>query len=414
MSEQLQIHQAFSIFCGVVIHPGKQISGLPDENFPEWVAEVEKDESGFRICNLPKFYYGPFVASLFPERCGENNGDEFLQKRKTRFRHKMNLPLILDIRGEECPFTIEYLDIYLFPADISIVAFKLIHTNPDPDRITLVNNHVRFYDRFNEFSSIASLLSKFYGEPVVFAGNKLKVFSYIEHNVTNAGNINQWLYDFGTCSAPGTAEGKFPEFEPSKDYFDQLISDNTISVFSTWKALCLFDTFTVMTQKGFSLPFIWEYSYFSLIYVHSLYVKYFLFDLNKRFHETRKGKVSHLENTFRQFDHHFNLKSISFNFLPQFVYEKVRYGLQIEAEMEILSHNLSEANNREQARKDNRINGFLALLAFLTIFSTLYDGSELLSSIFYKGETSIITSVIILTSAIALFFLAYFLLTRKK
>jgi hypothetical protein len=414
MSEQLQIHQAFSIFCGVLIHPDKQIKGLPDENFSEWVEQVETDQSGFHLSSLPKFYYEPFVASLFPENCGENTGNDFLQKRKTRFRHKVNLPLSLNIRGEECPVVIEYLDIYLFPGDISIAAFKLVHINPDPDKITLVNNHVRFYDRFTEFSSLASLFSKFFGEPVVFAGNKLKVFSYIEHNGTNADKINHWLYDFGTCSPSGTAAGKFPEFEPSKEYFDQLIGENTISVFSTWKALCLFDTFTMMTQKGFSLPFVWEYSYFSLIYVHSLYVKYFLFDLNKRFHESGESRVSHLEKTFRLFDHHFNLKTISFNFLPQLIYEKVRSGLLIEQELEILSRNLSEAHNRAQSRKEGKLRGLLALIALLTIITTLLDGSELIKRLFYSADGEIITGTLILAAAILLFVATYFFLIRKK
>jgi hypothetical protein len=414
MSEQLQIHQAFSIFCGVLIQPGKKINSLPDENFSDWVEQVEKDQSGFLLSNLPKFYYQPFVASMFPERFGNTTGEDFLHKRKTRFRHKLNLELTLSIRGQECPVIIEYLDLYLFPDDISIVAFKVIHLELNPDKITLVNNHIRFYERFPEFSSMASLLEKHFRQPTVFEGNKLKVFSFIEHSETNAEKINQWLYDFGTCSPPGTAAGKFPEFEPSQEYLNELISGNTISVFSTWKALCLFDTFTVMTQKGYSLPFVWEYSYFSLIYLHSLYVKYFLFDLNRRFHESGESRVSHLEKTFRSFDHHFNLKTISFNFLPQLVYEKVRSGLQIEQEMEILSRNLSEAHNRAQSRKEGKLRGLLALIALLTIITTLLDGSELIKRLFYSTDGEIITGTLILAVAILLFVATYFFLIRKK
>ena len=85
----------------------------------------------------------------------------------------------------------------------------------------------------------------------------------------------------------------------SPEYFGRIMGNNRISIYNNWKALALFDTFTML---GHDVPDWlrqnWIDNYFNMIYVSLLFNKLYLFRLNILFRK-RLRKIDRLEREFR-------------------------------------------------------------------------------------------------------------------
>jgi hypothetical protein len=250
------------------------------------------------------------------------------------------------------------------------------------------------------------------GLSLMLFGNKLKSFTLVEMNedMDDAGE-KCLLYDLATCSPVGSASGAVPYFEPTQDYLDKLWDENTVKVFDNWKAMCLFDSFTALFRKGALNRFVWENAYFNLIFLHSLYVKHYLFSINRRFFVENTEKQQ-LEDEFYEFDNYFNFRQISYNFLPQIIYEKIRFGFNIEEELEQMQKGIERANAAENAIQDRRINKVLTIIAFLTVFSVILDASDLIAKLIFESDLAY--QVISGTLGITVLALISVLLFRKR
>jgi hypothetical protein len=311
---------------------------------------------------------------------------------------------------------IEYFDLFFFPGNIAIYAFKCDFGDSTYDDVTLMINHIRGKAP-EEFSFIYDLLGEFNVEKetirrdLIF-GSKLKSFTLVEMGQALEPALeNDLLYDLATCSPIGSASGAETYFQPSDDYKQTLAKENVVSVFDNWKAMCLFDSFTALFRQNAYREFVWENAYFNLIFLHSVYAKHYLFLINRKFFLEEADKQQ-LEDDFYEFDHYFNFRQISYNFLPQIIYEKVRKGFNIEDELSQMQTSIARANAIEQSVQERKINKVLTIIAFLTVFSVILDASDLIDKLIFDSTTPYL--FISLSLAIIIFLMISFLIFRRS
>lgn len=414
--------RAFTIFCGVCEYDEESLSNLKHGDtgeFRRWDFHVnprgQSQEEMLRYLN--NYYYESFISSIFPEysQTEKKYFNEDFAAHTLRLSRPLGIDQVLSIkkRGEtiEQRIGIEYIDLFLFPGNIAFYCFKCDMEGKAYDDITLIDNHIRNNapEEFGFIGESLELLKKGPQNKSLVFGNKLKSFTLVELGQDlDPEQEKGLLYDLATSVPVGSASGEVPYFQPAAEYLDELWENNTVKVFDNWKGMCLFDSFTGLFRKGAFDGFMWENAYFNLIFLHSIYIKHYLFRINKKFYleDTDKQK---LEDEFYEFDKYFNLKQISFNFLPQIIYNKVRYGLDIEDEMTQLQTSIERANNVEKSRRDKSINNVLTVIALLTVFSIIWDLSEWFNKIFFKSDASYIAISVSLTVAVLILLLVFML-----
>lgn len=209
----------------------------------------------------------------------------------------------------------------------------------------------------------------------VDTGAKLKAFQIVSTDYIG----DDLLYELGTMSGIGSVnEGGY--YSPSESYYDSIMKENKVSVFRNWSALALLDTFTVV-GKGLDSDFIWAASYFRMIYVHVLYQKDLLFDINRRFRNPDAVlDAEALVKEVKDIERYYAFPAISYNFLPQLIYEKVKKGLDVDTEREQIHRYVEQEGARQEAERDKasaeaekKLSNAITGLTILTLGSVLYD-----------------------------------------
>jgi hypothetical protein len=419
---QQQCSRAFTIFCGVCEYDEQSLKALREGqtgDFKPWKFHINdknlSEEDILRGFNT--IYYESFISSIFPDysRTEKKYFNEAFASHTLRLTKSIDREYDLKLRqkGEEVvkKIKVDYLDLYLFPGNIAFYCCKCDFSGYTYDDITLLEGHIRNH-AFEELSFISeslSILKKEAHEQWLIFGNKLKSFTMVElAQDLDPEKERNLLYDLATSSPVGSAAGEVPWFQPTGEYLDELWEKNAVNVFDNWKGMCLFDSFTGLFRQGALNPFVWENAYFNLIFLHSIYLKHYLFRINKKFYLEDSNKQK-LEDEFYEFDKYFNLKQISFNFLPQIIYGKIRYGLDIEDELTQLQTSIERANNVEKSRRDKSINNVLTIIALLTVFSIIWDLSEWFNKIFFNSDRSYVTISVSLTIGVSVLLLVFLL-----
>jgi len=171
-----------------------------------------------------------------------------------------------------------------------------------------------------------------------YSGSKFKIYSVFDlPNLKDSYNRDHLLYEIGTSSPIGTVSNN-SRLKPTKEYFDELMK-NKLGVFENYEGLALLDSFTVIGYENYAgldnskyghIPHHqWNRAYFS-IYIFNLYVRYNLFKFNAEF---LSNPVKY-RSKFQMFLNHYNFTHISFNFLPNIIFKKMREAMGIEFEIE--------------------------------------------------------------------------------
>lgn len=423
----LNCKDAMTIFCGVFDYNSNFLdsasrNGL--DGFNTWKFHINSDKiKNDDIIDLFKnVYYGSFIKTIF-------NQEDIKKKIKrnkrnteiTRFTKEINNIYLIEgkttIKKE---VKVLYLDLFVFPKNIAIYSFKCDFSGCTYDELSFLNDYIRD-NALSIFPFINELLlqlkntkdSGFHDY-----GNKLKLFTTVElEQDLSPQQEKELLYDLATCSPVGSASGQVTRMQPSMDYFNSLLTNNGLNIFDNWKGLCLLDSFTVIFRRGCLNNFMWENGYFNLIFLHSIYVKYFLFRMNKRFYLEKTARQK-LVDEFYEFDLKFNLDKISYNFLPQIIYDKTRNGFNINNELSRLKSNIENAYNTEKSRRDKSINEVLTIIAIFTVFSIMWDVTEWINKLSANVHESynlislgVSVSILVL---ISFYFIKNYLRNRKK
>ncbi len=212
------------------------------------------------------------------------------------------------------------------------------------------------------------------GETLIENGNKLKVFQIVstDRKENFSTDTDTLLFEFGTLGKIGGCDNNDPD-SPSQSYIDNVLSGHTLSYFNNWRGLALFDTFTLI---GYSVkPWVldtWKNDYFGLIYIHSLFCKFYLFSLAARFRSDPEQSEA-LEREYHEFERLYTFHRISYNFLPGEIDRAIDKALEISEEKELIAKYISDYNRLREEESGKRLNRILTFLAIVTVFSTVWD-----------------------------------------
>lgn len=369
-----------------------------------WEREI-LEEAEYR--NIGNIYYESFVDSLVEvkqhKQHGVYGGTAHLTMKRDilcKLNHSKLGP-----NGWE--FTVCQLHLFFFPYDICLFAIEIDEKgNCDPNQLTMAHSLLRDVNSYERITGQERILldAPRYIEAIepllkvcevtdnkgkvthtpqytdlAHTGNKLKAFQIIGANEFS----DELLFELGTMSPIGCVKDHIQFFSPSTSYFNEIISNNTISAFQNWKALALFDTFTIIQKDGDDKNlWLWRDSYFRLIYIHAFYQKTLLFVVNNLFRsDAAHGKYATLLQQMKEQEHWYAFTNISYNFLPQMIYKAIDYGLEIASEREQLHHYLVQEADRQESLQERHIGKLLTALTLLAVLSALYDGTSLIREV---------------------------------
>jgi len=419
----LRPKQVYTIFCSAFKYKSTQKKSSNASKLIPWQAHAFQDnqpnhayndETAKKTSQLENDFHNYFYESFAD--CLQGKSFDL----PANLQPAYTLPLNHNTEKRSHKINISYADYFLFPHNIGIVAFKVeYHENITFDDLTLLIHTIRSED--HSWLLFPGEEMPFDVEDPLLNGNKYKAFTVAEHDLEfdEDYSSDHLLFDIGTCSPIGASigKGKNPSLKPTPGYFQQILEENKIAVFDNWSALALFDTFTVL-HKGSLYNYNWETKYFRFLYVITLYVKNYLIELNKVFHDPKDDDS--LENEFYNFDRDFNFDQISYNFLPQVIYEKTRFSQHLDREIEKLKIAIDrdtaikeKIRNEQEAESEKRINTALLIVAFLAVVSAVWDGSEWAATVinFERNQNYSIYSVAFMVVVI---FVIIILLLKKN
>jgi hypothetical protein len=189
-----------------------------------------------------------------------------------------------------------------------------------------------------------------------------------ENSVGDKYCRKELLFELGTNAPLGTISKK-SFLAPSDQYYNQIMDENCFSAFRNYEMLALMDSFTVLGAGNYQKlepenykPFNnWSKVYFAL-YIYNLYLRYSLF----RFNANYLTDPVKYRGQFEEFLNYYNLKHISFNFLPNIIFEKMRHALGVEDEIEQFEKRLKNLALSIQEQQEKRQAFLLTIISVLS------------------------------------------------
>lgn len=351
-----------------------------------WHAVV-KDAA--EIGEYENFYYPDFVAFNF--------GDG--RRGMARYRREVGREVRVCAFGTEYGLMVEDISLFVAPYGLLLFAVQVSMRSDDANDFTAVMSVLRNVTGYDpaaagEFADAAlapvaalhAALAEAAGKTdtcgygrLVENGNKLKIFQIVELDDAEwrAADSDRLLFETAMLMRVGSSVES-----SSAEYYERTLRENRLSIYNNWKALALFDTFTMI---GCDVPAWladnWKQDYFGMIYVSLLFNKLYLFRLNILFRK-RLRKIDRLESEFDEFERTCRFGKISYNFMPLEVCAAVNRGLDIDSEEERLYRMIERENDRAEKRSDQHMNSLLFFLTCLAMISAVWDAACLINEMY--------------------------------
>jgi hypothetical protein len=379
-------------------------------------------QSGYKLninSNYKDLFYPTYSKLLFTQKS--------VNKRYTKYTESEFLTLLIRGRDnniiKEASFQINSYNLYLFEDNFGLFSLDISLADADislseySDATFLLrsfgsklkNNDIDWCQYIEKNVLIETRIR---GEEILvdeFSGSKFKLYQVIQLNTQiSEAEQTSLLIDLATISKIGSSISDSYDSN-SKEYYQNLIDSNLISVFKNWKGLSLFDTFTILGYNILDQD--WKLNnykdlYFN-IYLINIYIKYSLFRYNFQVIDFPKK----LREKFENFIAEYNLTQISYNFLPNLLHNKQRVSLEIPEELSGLNDKiikLSDKIKEEQQSKTNFILGIISFFSSLAAFSPIVDFAYELKNKIHLNNFIFYSISTILTLLIT-FFILYFL-----
>ena len=371
--------------------------------------------------NMKSFYYESLLRSMI------EIDDELEQ---SVCRYKMKLPeqrnnlLLLEKDGNQSFYPCEIKNVQLWFFPFKIVLFSIdIEETPESfsDLILMHRKWKAWSSNYNEFhTKELDILFKpltelsYKDDPsqnnnpsqITYYGTKMRqyqvILTEIKTDKYETGIIkDELLYEIGSFSDLGlVADSDLTKpFKPATEYYNQLIRDNTLSVYSNWKALSLNDSFTVLSIDEYFLKNEFEEN-FNLLYMRCLFEEFYCFDRNNLYHKVRDADINSkaIESEIAYIEKHYFYEDMSYNFLPPLMYHAMAKGLELQKDREQLTQHVKQALRDARRERNNSAVNFVQIFA---VFSVVWTIREILITIWpcIKGSVSAL-----IFGIIALFF----------
>lgn len=364
------------------------------------------------VADMKRIYYPEFVDFCF--------ADADATRGCVELSRKVGVQTVLVTKSGNVELTIDDLSLYLMPMDVTLLKIGVSFEVDDLNKATAVLASLRMVDYYSaedhgEFIRLAidPLLEQYRAltgsddcgvSRLVEQGNKFRIFQIVnslksDDDADTATMLSDvTLYQMGSVSK--VTNGELKGSGVSEVYLNKILDESRVSVFDSWHALALNDTFTVHGENlSPKLIAQWSECYFGMIYLHSLMVKSFLFGLNVQLREAlqdrttalrqlssafgvRRSPIDALVQRFEEFERKCCFHKVSYNFLPVLLDEAIDKGLCIAEEKEQLYVVIDKEKGRRDAANDRLVNGLLFVLSLLTLFSAIWDFSCLLNEMY--------------------------------
>jgi hypothetical protein len=215
-----------------------------------------------------------------------------------------------------------------------------------------------------------------------YSGSKFKIYTAISVKEGDETDYNrdELLFELGTNAKLGSVSSKSYD-SPSVDYFYEVMT-NKVNPFNSSSGLALLDSYTVIGNDLFYLNgnlhrnnySSYNHVYFS-IYLYNLYIKYNVFRFNSKF----KDDPVKFKGKFEDFINNYNFNYISFDFLPNIIYSKMRQALGIEQEIKLFEKRLNSlaANiQEEQEKRQAALLGIISIISSISAIEPILDTTE--------------------------------------
>lgn len=340
----------------------------------------------------------------------------------TRFTKDYNKPVTFIRQGKELSILVKEVTVFLFKGHIGLfaISFALPENCQTIGYLSEISLVIKNFDsllvqqlKWHEWIS-QHLLN---GIPLrgltvkadEYSGSKLKLYTVIDL-AENVPSREQLLFDLATSSPLGSGSGE-GLWAPSPVYYQTLLKEK-IAPFNNWEALCLFDSFTCIGNgqlNGLNYS-TWELTY-CRIYLFQLFFKYNLYRYNSDIHDAPVK----LRNDFEQFLSTYKMSHISFNFLPNEIFEKIGRSLDINNELKAFEQRITQLSSKIQEEKQSKTNTLLQIVSVLTAISSAEPAIDFLQKIHVQlGWSNLqfygtLTGILLLIAAA----LVYYLYTNK-
>ncbi len=216
-----------------------------------------------------------------------------------------------------------------------------------------------------------------------YSGSKFKLFTVLD--LAESVDVNtreELLYDIG-CGAKIGSAGGTEYYSPSQDYYKSLLK-NKISVFNNYTILTLFDSVTVIGNQiidGNPDSYkrkTWSQSYFRIV-LYNLFIKFNLFRYNSELQEDSDSDEVELRDKFESFLNTYNFSHISYNFLPNLIFQSHKESLDIENELKLFQKRIvriSESIKEEQQKRSNALLGIVGVFTSIGAIQPVYEFAE--------------------------------------
>lgn len=366
---------------------GAALCGQIDTEFtPENVIALNMGWRAERLSpRLQSIYSGLLYASFVESMARAVDSEGKLIKHGNIYDRIEQLTLdIGEVRDGIC---LESLNLYFMPGGVCLwdVRFS-IAGGRSLSQITQLGNDLRAITASDnaDISWIKEILSKYLIEitanrlpsDLTQRGNKPKLFQW--------GGVekidDKALFELGVLLPEGAVDGKCPDNHPSEQYYRRTIDSAALDVYANWKALALNDTFTVLVTNSTRKPEFnrdWAFRY-RFIYLQCLYQKVVLFAANDSFRTViGTSEIETLVSTAQTLERYYGFTHISYNFLPQLIFESIDRSMDISQERNQLRQNIeAEAKHRERVSQ-RRVSSVLNIITMLAAISMIYDGCSL-------------------------------------
>lgn len=351
-----------------------------------WKREKKSDEM---IESLKRYFYPEFV--------------DFNYKTCTRYYHLFeHLKVKFISHGKVVPFEVKGLHLYMMPCDILLFSISIGCTSTDLNDFSDLAASLRNIQAIKSLDDnymtqvitpLCELKSKLTGQAaqprsLVELGNKLKLFQIIDapETIADKASRDTLLLQLGTCS-PIETNAKKDSNSMSPEYMESLLAKSRLSFFNSWSALALLDTFTIFSfGTNEWLLKSWGNDYFGMIYLHSLFVKFYLQRLNYRF-RSDQSKAIELEDDFENFESRYCFNKISYNFLPIEIAKATDRALELSDEQQSLYKVINVEKQRQEDANAKMLNNTLLFLTLISVFSAVWDTTCLMEQLFGFGDS---------------------------
>lgn len=355
---------------------------------------------------------------------------------------------VLTLKGRDYHYRLQDVHFFFMPLAITMFSVQIAMRVEDPNDATAVLSSLRlerfFKQNVGQESIAISAVKEVYGfcnpaktagefAALVENGNKFRIFQIYNRVSSAPADDDLLLYQLASVSR--VTQGK-DLYSVTPAYLERTLNEHRVAVFCNWQALALMDTFTILSYDAETWQVdYWQKCYFRMIYLHSLFEKVFLFNLNKQFHEmigdgfsVQDGlrmalsmwpkRMAKLLKSMEYFEQWCCFHKISYNFLPLEIDDAIDRGLCVSEEQSQLQALLVREKDRRKAASDRIENVLLFVLSLMTLFSSVLDLSCLIDRMYpyagYLGTTEIgYRTVTLLFLLILLIVVQRFLRTRR-